>query len=36
MQGGYNIATLIDLLDNPKLAPIAANQLKTILLMFEV
>eukprot|EP00602_Paraphysomonas_sp_CaronLab_P004226 CAMPEP_0185025498 /NCGR_PEP_ID=MMETSP1103-20130426/8423_1 /TAXON_ID=36769 /ORGANISM="Paraphysomonas bandaiensis, Strain Caron Lab Isolate" /LENGTH=937 /DNA_ID=CAMNT_0027558703 /DNA_START=65 /DNA_END=2878 /DNA_ORIENTATION=- len=35
MQGGYNIATMIELLDNPTLAPIAASGLKKTLLMFE-
>ena len=35
MQGGYNIATLVELLDNPKLAPKAANALCHTLLMFE-
>ena len=35
MLGGYNIQVLIDLLDNEKLAPIAANGLKHTLLMFD-
>ena len=35
MQGGYNIVTLIELLDNPKLAPKAAVALSQTLLMFE-
>ena len=35
MQGGYNIVSLIDLLDDPKLAERAANALCHTLLMFE-
>ncbi|UJF19629.1 bifunctional aconitate hydratase 2/2-methylisocitrate dehydratase [Vibrio sp. SS-MA-C1-2] len=35
MQGGYNIEPLISLLDNDKLAPIAAKALSHTLLMFE-
>jgi len=35
MQGGYNIATLVELLDNPELAPLAGNELKHTLLMFD-
>ena len=35
MQGGYNIATLVELLDNEELAPTAAEQLKHTLLMFD-
>ncbi|MGE8190389.1 bifunctional aconitate hydratase 2/2-methylisocitrate dehydratase, partial [Pseudomonas sp. NPDC086278] len=35
MQGGYNIVTLVDLLDNAELAPVAAAQLKHTLLMFD-
>ena len=35
MLGGYNISPLIDLLDNPTLAPIAAEALKKTLLMFD-
>lgn len=35
MQGGYNIQPLIDLLDNPKWARSAAEQLSTTLLIFE-
>jgi len=35
MQGGYNIVTLIELLDNPKLASKAADALSHTLLMFE-
>ncbi|MBK1779752.1 bifunctional aconitate hydratase 2/2-methylisocitrate dehydratase [Advenella sp. WQ 585] len=35
MLGGYNIDPLIDLLDNPTLAPIAADALKKTLLMFD-
>ena len=35
MQGGYNIATLVELLDNDELAAIAAEQLKHTLLMFD-
>lgn len=35
MLGGYNIHPLIELLDNEKLAPIAANGLKHTLLMFD-
>mmetsp|Transcript_4523 Transcript_4523/g.4537 ORF Transcript_4523/g.4537 Transcript_4523/m.4537 type:complete len:827 (+) Transcript_4523:246-2726(+) len=35
MQGGYNIHTLVELLDSNKLGPIAANGLSKTLLMFE-
>lgn len=35
MQGGYNIATLVELLDNDALAPVAAEGLKKTLLMFD-
>ncbi|QAX81949.1 bifunctional aconitate hydratase 2/2-methylisocitrate dehydratase [Candidatus Pseudomonas adelgestsugas] len=35
MQGGYNIVTLVDLLNVTELAPIAATQLKHTLLMFD-
>ncbi|WP_421621298.1 bifunctional aconitate hydratase 2/2-methylisocitrate dehydratase [Alkalilimnicola ehrlichii] len=35
MQGGYNIATLVELLDDAELAPVAAEQLKHTLLMFD-
>ncbi|MEL6711080.1 MAG: bifunctional aconitate hydratase 2/2-methylisocitrate dehydratase [Pseudomonadota bacterium] len=35
MLGGYNIQPLIDLLDNPQLAELAAEQLKHTLLMFD-
>lgn len=35
MQGGYNIAPLIDLLDHPELAPVAAKALSTTLLLFD-
>jgi len=35
MQGGYNIITLVELLDNPKLAKIAADKLCNTLLMFD-
>ena len=35
MLGGYNIASLIDLLDDEKLAPIAAGCLSHTLLMFD-
>lgn len=35
MQGGYNVQPLIDLLDDAELAPVAAEQLKSILLMFD-
>lgn len=35
MLGGFNIAPLVDLLDNEQLAPIAANALKNTLLMFD-
>lgn len=35
MQGGYNIATLVDLLDNSELAELAGEQLKKTLLMFD-
>ena len=35
MQGGYNIGTLVELLDNPSLSSIAADALSKTLLMFE-
>ncbi|MEY3788099.1 MAG: bifunctional aconitate hydratase 2/2-methylisocitrate dehydratase, partial [Pseudomonadota bacterium] len=35
MLGGYNISPLIDLLDNPTLAPIAAKGLSNTLLIFD-
>ncbi|WP_203140716.1 bifunctional aconitate hydratase 2/2-methylisocitrate dehydratase [Marinobacter mangrovi] len=35
MQGGYNIATLVELLDNAELAELAGKQLKKTLLMFD-
>jgi aconitate hydratase 2/2-methylisocitrate dehydratase len=35
MLGGYNIHPMIDLLDDPELAPIAAEGLKHTLLMFD-
>eukprot|EP01036_Dinobryon_divergens_P040444 gene40444-53470_t len=35
MQGGYNIVTLVELLDHPKLAKMAADKLCHTLLMFE-
>lgn len=35
MLGGYNIAPLVELLDEPSLAPIAAAQLSNTLLMFD-
>ncbi|MCM2319436.1 MAG: bifunctional aconitate hydratase 2/2-methylisocitrate dehydratase [Pseudomonas sp.] len=35
MQGGYNIATLVELLDDAELAAVAAAQLKHTLLMFD-
>lgn len=35
MQGGYNIATLVELLDNEELAKLAGEQLKKTLLMFD-
>ncbi|MBW4933598.1 bifunctional aconitate hydratase 2/2-methylisocitrate dehydratase [Marinobacter sp. F4206] len=35
MQGGYNIATLVDLLDDSDLAELAGEQLKRTLLMFD-
>lgn len=35
MQGGYNIAPLVDLLDDESLAPIAAKALSHTLLMFD-
>lgn len=35
MQGGYNIATLVEVLDDAELASIAADQLKHTLLMFD-
>ncbi|KJH82122.1 bifunctional aconitate hydratase 2/2-methylisocitrate dehydratase [Stutzerimonas stutzeri] len=35
MQGGYNIVTLVDLLDSPELSDATAEQLKHTLLMFD-
>ncbi|MWV13482.1 bifunctional aconitate hydratase 2/2-methylisocitrate dehydratase, partial [Pseudomonas sp. R-28-1W-6] len=35
MQGGYNITTLVELLDHAELAAVAAEQLKHTLLMFD-
>lgn len=35
MHGGYNIETLVELLDNAELAPVAAEELKHTLLMFD-
>jgi len=35
MLGGYNISTLVDLLDNTELAELAGEQLKDTLLMFD-
>jgi aconitate hydratase 2/2-methylisocitrate dehydratase len=35
MQGGYNITTMVELLDNAELAAVAAEQLKHTLLMFD-
>jgi aconitate hydratase 2/2-methylisocitrate dehydratase len=35
MQGGYNIATLVELLDDADLAELAGEQLKNTLLMFD-
>ncbi|WP_412852699.1 bifunctional aconitate hydratase 2/2-methylisocitrate dehydratase [Ectothiorhodospira shaposhnikovii] len=35
MQGGYNISTLVELLDDAELAPVAAKELKHTLLMFD-
>ncbi|VXC12491.1 aconitate hydratase 2 [Pseudomonas sp. 8AS] len=35
MQGGYNITTLVELLDDAELADVAAEQLKHTLLMFD-
>ncbi|SDH88925.1 aconitase [Pseudomonas benzenivorans] len=35
MQGGYNIATLVELLDDAELGSVAAEQLKHTLLMFD-
>lgn len=35
MQGGYNIATLVELLDSAELGAVAAEQLKQTLLMFD-
>ncbi|MES2871126.1 MAG: aconitate hydratase B, partial [Pseudomonadota bacterium] len=35
MQGGYNIVTLVEMLDDAELAPVAAAQLKHTLLMFD-
>ncbi|WP_372862240.1 bifunctional aconitate hydratase 2/2-methylisocitrate dehydratase [Spongiibacter sp.] len=35
MHGGYNISTLVELLDDAALAPLAAEELKHTLLMFD-
>lgn len=35
MQGGYNVQPLIELLDHPNLAPLAAEQLSSTILIFE-
>lgn len=35
MQGGYNISTLVELLDNSELSGLAADELKHTLLMFD-
>lgn len=35
MHGGYNIETLVELLDNAELAPLATEELKHTLLMFD-
>jgi aconitate hydratase 2 / 2-methylisocitrate dehydratase len=35
MQGGYNIATMVELLDDSELASVTAEQLKHTLLMFD-
>ncbi|MBA1204306.1 aconitate hydratase B, partial [Pseudomonas capeferrum] len=35
MQGGYNITTLVELLDDAELGAVAADQLKHTLLMFD-
>lgn len=35
MHGGYNVATLVELLDDAELAASAANQLKSTLLVFD-
>lgn len=35
MQGGYNIATMVELLDDAELGAVAADQLKHTLLMFD-
>jgi len=35
MLGGYNLTPLIDLLDDPEVAPVAADALKKTLLMFD-
>ncbi|MCC5878556.1 MAG: bifunctional aconitate hydratase 2/2-methylisocitrate dehydratase [Idiomarina sp.] len=35
MHGGYNIATLVDLLDNSELAALAGEELKHTILMFD-
>ena len=35
MQGGYNIATMVELLDNAELSEVAAEQVKHTLLMFD-
>jgi len=35
MQGGYNIVTLVDLLDDPELSDVTTKQLKHTLLMFD-
>jgi aconitate hydratase 2/2-methylisocitrate dehydratase len=35
MHGGYNVATLVGLLDNPALSALAAEQLKSTILVFD-
>jgi hypothetical protein len=35
MQGGYNVATLVELLDDATLAPLAVEGLKHTLLVFD-
>jgi len=35
MQGGYNVAPMVEALDDPALAPIAAKQLSSTLLVFD-
>jgi aconitate hydratase 2/2-methylisocitrate dehydratase len=35
MMGGYNIVTIVEMLDDPELAEVAAEQLKSTLLVFD-